>query len=73
MRMINPLIKFNGGSPVAICNRCSVIMCKVSCSEEDGDDCKVISNTEFLTKIQIGDKPPLYCDGCRELLKYLPQ
>jgi hypothetical protein len=70
----NPLIKFNGNEPVALCNRCYAIMCYVSCREEDGEFCKVteIRNLNGVDYIStpIGRTPPSYCDNCQKLLRY---
>ena len=69
MSKIKPIIKFNGGAPVALCNRCFTIICYVSCTEEDGDECKVLRpyRDDLVTR---GDKTPTHCDKCKELLKY---
>jgi invasion protein IalB len=68
-----PIIKFNGGEPIALCNRCFVIMCYVTCTEE-GEDCKVLrANSGVLfdnTSAKKGDAVPIYCDQCDKLLKY---
>jgi hypothetical protein len=72
-----PLIKFNNGKPIALCNRCFSIMCFVSCP--DGDDldgdnnCVVIErrghgDEEFITT-PLGEKPPVYCKKCEKFLK----
>ena len=45
MKLTKPIIKFNGGKPVALCNRCFCMMCYVSCKDEDLDkdgNCVVI-------------------------------
>jgi len=74
MNIPKPLIKLNGGNPVALCNRCFCMMCYVSCSEnnvEDGD-CVVIERRGLGDKdyisTPIGKKPPSFCDTCTELL-----
>jgi hypothetical protein len=70
----NPKIKFNGGNPVAICNRCSVIMCYVNCGENSGEFCKIIDinqvNGVDVISTPIGKKPPAFCNSCNELLNY---
>ena len=70
----NPIIKFNGGEPVALCNRCSAMMCYVSCREEDGEFCKVkeirnLNGVDYI-KTPIGKTPPPFCDKCELLLNY---
>jgi hypothetical protein len=70
-----PIIKFNGGNPVAICNVCRVVMCYVSCTEKDGEYCKVRepltnNNGEDYISTPIGETPPLYCGKCETLLNY---
>ena len=70
----NPIIKFNGGEPVALCNRCSAMMCYVSCREEDGEFCKVkeirsLDGVDYI-KTPIGKTPPPFCDKCNMLLNY---
>jgi hypothetical protein len=74
MKKPNPKIKFNGGEPVALCNRCSAMMCYVSCREEDGEFCKVkeIRNLNGVNYIKtpIGKTPPPFCDKCEMLLNY---
>lgn len=64
-----PLIKFNDGKPVALCNRCFTIMCYISCTEE-GVDCVVLEIKDDTIKTQIGQTPPTYCDECNKLLTY---
>ena len=72
--MKKPIIKFNGGKPIALCNRCFVIMCYVTCSENDSDDCSVIEvkddGKEDYISTPIGKTPPSYCDKCTKLLTY---
>ena len=74
MKKTNPIIKFNGGEPVALCNRCSAMMCYVSCKEEDGEFCKVkeIRNLNGVNYIKtpIGKTPPPFCNQCEMLLNY---
>lgn len=77
MKIPKPIIKFNGGCPVALCNRCFIIMCYVSCADKDLDrdgNCVVIEHNgdaeRMYTKSPIGEAPPLYCDRCKELLTY---
>ena len=67
---MKPIIKFNGGAPIALCNRCFTIICYVSCTDEDGDECKVLRPYGDDYSITIGDKVPIYCNKCKELLKY---
>jgi hypothetical protein len=74
MKKPRPMIKFNGGKPVALCNRCFVIMCYVSCTEDDGENCAVIEvngdgKEDYITT-PIGQVPPPYCDKCNKLLTY---
>lgn len=72
---LKPIIKFNGGVPIALCNRCFIMMCYVSCAEDDGEYCKVREskfdlNGELCTSTKKGETPPVYCDKCKELLNY---
>jgi len=75
MEQPKPIIKFNGGNPVALCNRCFCIMCYVSCNEKDLDkegNCVVIERRylgdEECIKTPLGEVPPSFCDKCRDLL-----
>ena len=63
-----PIIKFNGGSPIALCHRCFTIMCYVTCDDEG--NCKVKESYNDNTTATNGDKIPQYCRHCNELLKY---
>jgi hypothetical protein len=68
-----PILKFNGGNPVALCNKCSVIMCYVSCREQDGKYGFILrhnpnNNNGFYSTKPIGQTPPLYCDECEALI-----
>ena len=67
MKKPNPIIKFNGGEPVALCNKCNAIMCYVTCTEKDGEFCKVkeIRNLNGVDYIStpIGKTPPPFCEG----------
>lgn len=73
MNVPKPNIKFNGGNPVALCNRCFCMMCYVSCGDvEEGQDCIVIErrglgDKEFIST-PIGQAPPSFCDVCQNLL-----
>lgn len=77
MKKVIPIIKFNGGKPVALCNRCFAMMCYVSCTENDYEtegNCVVIDvrgdgNEDFIST-PIGKVPPPYCDKCTKLLTY---
>lgn len=74
MKKPNPMIKHNGGNPIALCNRCSAIMCYVSCREEDGEFCKVkevrsLNNVDYI-KTPIGQTPPPFCHKCDMLFTY---
>lgn len=64
-----PLIKFNGGNPVALCNRCFTIMCYIECTEE-GENCVVTKIKMESITTPIGEAPPSYCTKCNELLTY---
>jgi len=69
--MVKPIIKYNSGHPVAICNRCYCMMCFIVCS----DNSCVITEHRYLndkpfTSKKIGDEPPIYCDECYKLLTY---
>jgi hypothetical protein len=71
---IKPIIKFNGGEPVALCNKCYAIMCYVSCREDDGEFCRVkevrnINGRNYIST-KIGQPPPPYCDVCNDLYNY---
>lgn len=75
MRTLKPLIKENGGKPVALCNRCFCMMCYVSCQDNNLDNpngCVVIEirnhgNGDFI-KTKLGEIPPVFCDSCNNLL-----
>lgn len=74
MKRPEPMIKFNGGKPIALCNRCFIIMCYVRCSEDESDDCVVIDRKgndrgDYITT-PIGQAPPPYCDECNKLLTF---
>jgi hypothetical protein len=50
-------------------------MCYVSCTEKDGEYCKVRepltnNNGEDYISTPIGETPPLYCGKCETLLNY---
>lgn len=73
MKKLNPIIKFNNGNPVALCNRCYIIMCFVDCKNDD--DCvvtEVNGNIEgpYLSESAVGKVPPIYCNTCKQLLTY---
>ncbi len=73
MKKPNPLIRFNNGVPIALCNRCFAIMCYVDCYN-DIDNCKVteirdLNGVKYITT-PIGDTPPSYCDACEILFTY---
>lgn len=70
-----PLIKFNNGKPIALCNRCFCIMCFVSCENDKFDEnanCVVLERRMYgddeLITTPIGKTPPSYCKKCNELL-----
>jgi hypothetical protein len=75
MKLPKPILKLNGGNPIALCNRCFCVMCYISCDIQDLDingDCVVIerngnSDGDYITT-PIGKTPPPYCDKCRDLL-----
>ena len=74
---MKPIIKFNGGSPIALCNRCFIMMCYVTYNEADGKDAEAkVVNSKFdydgnlCTSAAKGSTPPIYCDKCEKLLKY---
>ena len=75
MEQPKPIIKFNGGQPVALCNRCFCMMCYVSCTEKDYDkegNCVVIERRGTMEgdyiSTPIGKVPPSFCDKCCKLL-----
>jgi len=71
MKLPKPILKLNGGHPIALCNRCFCIMCYISCDINDLDingDCIVIERNGNHIKTPIGKTPPPYCDKCRDLL-----
>jgi hypothetical protein len=74
MQQPKPIIKFNGGNPVALCNRCFCMMCYVRCSPSSDDECMIIEkrgiNGLDYTSTEIGKEPPAYCDECINLLNY---
>ena len=62
MRKLEPTVKFNGGNPVALCLRCSVIMCYIDASDEVY---KVSSpNSMSIDGLKKGDKIPVRCRNC---------
>lgn len=74
---LEPIIKFNGGAPIALCNRCFIMICYVTyAGEGKGADGYVVSETKYdhfgepCTKSKKGDEPPIYCDKCSKLLTY---
>ena len=75
MKLPKPLIKFNDGKPIALCNRCFCIMCYVSCDVEDFEvegKCTVIKrngdgDADYIDT-PIGKVPPAYCNSCNFLL-----
>lgn len=73
MKKPNPLIQFNNGDPIALCNRCFAIMCYVNC-DKNAENCKVTEirdlNGVKYTTTPIGDTPPSYCDKCELLFTY---
>lgn len=74
MKKLTPIIKFNGGNAVALCNRCYIIMCFVSCNEGD-QDCvveEINGNDEgpYISETLLGKTPPIYCEKCKQLLTY---
>jgi hypothetical protein len=73
MNIPKPIIKYNGGNPVALCNRCFCMMCFVTIKETDkGDEYVIIDKRGILdtyyTSANIGDNPPSFCDKCQNLL-----
>ena len=71
MDLPKPIIKYNGGNPVALCNRCFCMMCYVSCAN---DNCVVIERrglggVDYITT-PLGNPPPPYCDECKDLFNF---
>ena len=69
-----PLIKYNAGNPIALCNRCFCIMCSVSCPDETMENCVVLErksmgDVEVITT-PVGNDVPIYCKRCEKLLKH---
>lgn len=68
------IVKLNGGNPVALCNRCFIMMCKVSCPDENDENCVVLevngNDEEDYISTPIGKRPPAYCNKCKRLLTY---
>ena len=66
-----PIIKFNDGHPIALCNRCFLMMCFV---DSMNDNCVIVEirndGKENFTSVPIGQRPPAYCDKCDKLLTY---
>ena len=54
--MSKPVVKFNGGEPVSLCQKCSTITNYVKYDEKNN----------WVTKE--GIKPKLYCDKCADLM-----
>lgn len=74
---MNPIIKFNGGAPIALCNRCFIMICNVMyVGEGKGVEGYVVSEPKYdhfgdpCTTQQRGSMPPVYCDKCTKLLTY---
>ena len=57
-----PVIKFNSGNPVALCLKCSVIMCYIDVSEGKNEVYR--TNSSSIDELKEGDKIPLYCKDC---------
>lgn len=74
MKKPNPIIKFNSDEPVALCNKCSAIMCYVTCKDKEDKFCKVkeIRNLNGVDYIStpIGKTPPPYCNMCDNLFNF---
>lgn len=73
MKKPNPLIHFNNGEPIALCNRCFAMMCYVDC-DKNAENCKVVeirdlNGVKYITT-PIGKTPPPYCNKCELLLNY---
>jgi len=73
MKKLTPIIKFNGGNPVALCNRCYIIMCFVSSKEGENyivEDINGNNEGPYISESMLGKAPPIYCDKCKQLLTY---
>lgn len=73
MKLPKPIIKFNGGNPIALCNRCFCIMCYVACANNDIEDkCVVVERKSVggidLIDTGIGKDVPPFCSVCSNLL-----
>lgn len=68
------MIKFTDDKPVALCNRCFIIICYLACDGEDEETCVIIEKNGNddgpYTSVKIGKKPPAYCSACENLFKY---
>ena len=64
-----PIIKFNNGNPIVLCNRCFVIICQVSFNS-DGVYVIRKNSSPNNTELKVGSLPPAYCDKCEKLLAY---
>lgn len=73
MSKLTPIIKLNGGNPIALCNRCFSIICYVYTDDYETakpEDYKVLKQYREDISTPIGGKVPIHCDKCKELLKY---
>ena len=73
MKELKPILKFNSGNPIALCNKCMVTMYYVSCREQDGEYgiiLRQIPNRDngFYSTKPIGQTTPLFCDECEVLI-----
>jgi len=75
MEQPKPIIKLNGGKPIALCNRCYCIMCYVYCIDKNLDENGnwVVIERWYSSGVEnistpIGKVPPSFCDKCFKLL-----
>lgn len=70
---MKPIIRYDGDSPIALCNRCFIVMCSVS--SDDEDSARVVTSKldyegHLCTSAKKGSRVPIYCDKCKKLLTY---
>ncbi len=72
MANLKPIIKFNNGIPIAVCNRCFITICYITFVDDD----YVVRETNYdligdaCTSVKKGGEIPSYCEKCNKLLNY---